>query len=97
MIIEKLDELKSLDYPIVILEKKERVLDIAKMSDKIFKDRGLCLCINVGWSGQQKIIKSSIKEIIQILENNTIDDVFGIGEPNPVVTLVFGSFTNRIK
>lgn len=92
---QKLIELQNLNYAIVILEKKERVLDVVKMSDKIFKDRGLCLCINIGWPGHQKIIKSSITGIIEILENNTIESVYGMTNSPSLVTMVFGPFSDK--
>ena len=95
IVIQKLEELKNLNYIITILDYKERVIDIAKMSDKIFKNRGLCLCINIGWPNHQKIIRGSISEIIEILENNTIENIYGITEFPPMVTMVFSPFNDN--
>lgn len=87
-------EVKNLRHIIVLLDFKENVLNIAKMANEILYDRSMCLCINIGWPGYQKVIKKEIKEMITFLENSTMEDLYGPENNRPVVTIVFSNNPN---
>lgn len=86
---DKLNLLNIKDNLIVALHHKEKIIDVLRNAELIMPDRFVCLCINLGWSKHQKILRGYIKDIIDILDNNTIEDVYGPLEIRPVATLVF--------
>jgi 16S rRNA C1402 (ribose-2'-O) methylase RsmI len=80
---------KDVPYPIVILDFKERALDLVRYATEILPIKEVCLCINLGWKNKQKIIKGTGQEILDLLENNDLQSVFGNEDDKPVVTIVF--------
>lgn len=89
-IIKIISEFKNLNYPIVLLDHKETMLDIVKLAKEHLPNRKVCLCINLGWDSDQKIIKKDYDDMIELLEKQTEKELFGPLVNRPVTTLVFG-------
>lgn len=90
-VIKIISGLKYLKYPIIILDHKENILNIIKICKNILSDKEVCLCINLGWDSNQKIIKTNYDNIIDIMENTPLENLFGPFIDRPVVTLVLGN------
>ena len=89
-ITKTISELSTLNYPIVILDHKESMLDIVKIAQEHLPHRTVCVCINLGWESNQRIIKDSYENVIALAEGSTLEELFGPLDKCPVVSLVFG-------
>ena len=89
-IVEILSELKDINYAIILLDHKEELLNIIKLAKNYLPGRSVCLCINLGWEENQKIIKKDYDSMINIMESTKPKDLFGPLVTRPVTTLVFG-------
>lgn len=87
-----LSKLKDINYPIIVIDHKENMLNLIQMAQECLPDRLVCLCINLGWETNQKIIKKDYTSMINYLNSNSSEDIFGPNENSPVSTLVFGPF-----
>jgi 16S rRNA (cytidine1402-2'-O)-methyltransferase len=86
----RLSSLKDLEYPIVVLDHKERMIDIVKIAEKILYSRKVLLCINLGRDSDQKILRLDYEDMIGLIEKSTSEELFGPKRNRPVSTLVFG-------
>lgn len=95
-VVKIISEFKNLNYPIVVLDYKENMLNIIKLAQQHLPNREVCLCINLGWDFGQKIIKKNYEEMINFIEGSTHKDLFGLLHIRDgifyksVTTLVFG-------
>jgi 16S rRNA C1402 (ribose-2'-O) methylase RsmI len=89
-ITKTISELSTLNYIIVILDYKESMLDIIKIAQEHLPNRTVCVCINLGWESNQRIIKDSYENVIALAESSTPTELFGPLDKCPVVSLVFG-------
>lgn len=86
---KQLDVLNIKDNIIVALHHKENIIDVLNIANSVMPDRFVCLCINLGWESNQKIFKGYIIDIINILNNKTLEEIYGPQSIRPVATLVF--------
>jgi 16S rRNA (cytidine1402-2'-O)-methyltransferase len=86
----RIAKLKDLEYPVVILDHKEAMLDIVKIAKKVLPFREILLCINLGWESDQKIFRLNYEDMINLLETSSPEELFGPLDNLPVTTLVVG-------
>jgi 16S rRNA (cytidine1402-2'-O)-methyltransferase len=87
----RLSKLSDLEYPIIVLDHKEAMLDIVKIANRVLPSREVLLCINLGWESDQKIIRLNYEDMIDLLEKSTLEELLGPLDNLPVTTLIIGS------
>lgn len=86
------DTLKKLDVKdniIVALHHKENIIDVLKCARESIPNKFVSLLINLGWTKNQKIVRGYINDIIKILEEGTVESIYGPQSIRPIATLVF--------
>jgi 16S rRNA (cytidine1402-2'-O)-methyltransferase len=83
-------KLKDLDYPIVVLDRKENLINVIKIAQEYMPGRDVCLCINLARECDQKILKDKYDNMIELIEKSNDTELFGPKDRFPLTTLVFG-------
>jgi 16S rRNA (cytidine1402-2'-O)-methyltransferase len=86
---DTLAKLNVKDNIIVALHHKENIIDVLKCAKESIPDKFVSLLINLGWTKNQKIIRGYIDDVIKILEEGTIESIYGPQSIRPIATLVF--------